>query len=676
MTRTAAVLSVLLAAPCVQAEQTDPIAKVIQMISDLEGKIVGEGKAAQKVYDEFSEFCEDRSRELGHEIKAGEASVKESNAAIEKETATAASLEAKIEELSGAISVDESDLKSATEIRNKENAAFVAEEKELMDVLDTLERAIGILEKELAKHGASMMQLQSATNVAEALAVMVQATSLSQADAAQLTALMQTTQQSEDDSMGAPAAAVYKGKSGGIVQTMQDLYEKAEAQLEAARKAETSSLHAFQALAQSLKDEINYATKDVNAAKKNLEICNENKATAEGELSVSSTDLKEDETSLSTLHHDCMTGAEDFEAETKSRGEELKALATAKQIIQEATSGAAEQSYSFIQTKMSSGADLANFEAVRMVRDLAHKTKDTALAQLATRMAAAIRAGGSAGDPFAKVKDLIRNMIEKLNAEAEADATEKAFCDKEMGETEAKKAEKEAAIEKLSTQIDKASATSAKRKEQVAELQKELAALATAQAEMDKIRAEEKAAYDANSAEMEKGIKGVRLALKVLNDYYAKADKAHSSADGAGSGIIGLLEVCESDFTKGLAEMNSAEQTAVKEYDTTSKENAITKATKEQDVKYKTKEAKGLDKDVAEANADRAGVQTELDAVNEYYKGIKGRCVAKAESYSERKQRREAEIAGLKEALSILDGQAVLLQRSSKRALRGIHVHA
>merc|ERR1719484_303771 len=121
---------------------------------------------------------------------------------------------------------------------------------------------------------------------------------------------------------------------------------------------------------------------------------------------------------------------------------------------------------------------------------------------------------------------------------------------------------------------------------------------------------------------MEKGIKGVKLALKVLNEYYAKKDKAHSSADGAGSGIIGLLEVCESDFTKGLAEMTAAEQTAVKEYDTTSKENEIAKATKEQDVKYKTKEAKGLDKETTEANADRANVQTELDSVNEYYKGI------------------------------------------------------
>jgi len=302
--------------------------------------------------------------------------------------------------------------------------------------------------------------------------------------------------------------------------------------------------------------------------------------------------------------------------------------------------------------------------------------KSAALAQLAQRMAVAMRAGGSAGDPFAKVKDLIRNMIEKLNKEAEADATEKAYCDKEMAETEAKKADKEAAIEKLQTSIDKMSATSAKRKEQVAELQKELSEIAKAQAEMDKLRAEEKAAFDKNSAEMEKGIKGVRLALKVLNDYYAKSDKAHSSADGAGSGIIGLLEVAESDFTKGLAEMKAAEQTAVSEYDTASKENAINKATKEQDVKYKSKEAKGLDKDTSEANADKAGVQTELDAVNEYYKGIQARCVAKAETYEERVQRREAEIAGLKQAMQILEGQAVLLQRTAKRTLRGVRAHA
>merc|ERR1719230_2304430 len=144
-----------------------------------------------------------------------------------------------------------------------------------------------------------------------------------------------------------------------------------------------------------------------------------------------------------------------------------------------------------------------------------------------------------------------------------------------MAETEAKKADKEAAIEKLSTQIDSMTARSAKLKEEVATLQAELSALAKAQAEMDKHRAEQKAAFDKNSAEMKKGIKGVQLALKVLNEYYAKADKAHGSADGAGSGIIGLLEVCESDFSKGLAEMVAAEETAASEYESTTKENEI-----------------------------------------------------------------------------------------------------
>jgi len=390
----------------------------------------------------------------------------------------------------------------------------------------------------------------------------------------------------------------------------------------------------------------------------------EAQATAEGDLSVTSADLAEDEKALSTLHQDCMTGAEDFEAETKSRGEELKALATAKKIIVEATSGAASQSYSFVQTAMSSSADLAKLEAVRFVRDLAMKQKSTVLAQLASKMDAA--------GPFDKVKALISNMIEKLLSEAQADATEKAFCDKEMAETEAKQTDKEDAITKLSTSIDSMTAKAAQLKEEVAVLQSELAQIATAQAEMDKLRAEENSAFVKNSAEMKKGINGVQMALKVLNDYYAK-DAAHSSADGAGSGIIGLLEVCESDFSKGLAEMTAAEETAANEYDKTSKENAITKATKEQDSKYKTKERKGLNKETAEATEDRSGVQTELDAVNQYYSGIKARCIAKAETYEERVKRRTAEIAGLKEALTILDGEAVLLQRIAKHTLRGAH---
>merc|ERR1719443_2740609 len=160
---------------------------------------------------------------------------------------------------------------------------------------------------------------------------MVQATSLSSADASKLTALLQSSDADAD--MGAPAAAVFKSSSGGIVSTLQDLFEKAEAQLEEARKTETKSVQAYQMLAQSLKDEIKYANNDMNKAKKDLGASNEAQSTAEGDLAVTQKDLAEDITTLSTLHQDCMKGAEDFEAETKSRGEELKALATAKKVI-------------------------------------------------------------------------------------------------------------------------------------------------------------------------------------------------------------------------------------------------------------------------------------------------------------------------------------------------------
>merc|ERR1719498_469726 len=134
-----------------------------------------------------------------------------------------------------------------------------------------------------------------------------------------------------------------------------------------------------------------------------------------------------------------------------------------------------------------------------------------------------------------------------------------------------------------------------------------------------------------------------------------------------------MLEVVESDFTKGLSEMEVAESSAASEYDRVSKENELARTMKGQDVKYKTKEAAGLDKSVSETSSDLQGAQAELDAIMEYLKKLAKMCVAKAEPYAERKARRESEIAGLKEALSILEGEAVLIQQTAKRTLRGSH---
>merc|ERR1740138_1865838 len=175
---------------------------------------------------------------------------------------------------------------------------------------------------------------------------------------------------------------------------------------------------------------------------------------------------------------------------------------------------------------------------------------------------------------------------------------------------------------------------------------------------------------------MEKGLDGIKLALKILSEYYAK-DPDHVAAEGAGGGIIGLLEVCESDFSKSLATAVADEESAETEYTVTTKANEIEKASKDQDVKYKTQESTDLDKATAESSSDRENVESELSAVNEYWGKLKEECIEKAEPYEETVRRREAEIAGLKEALEILEGEAVLLQQgSTRRSLRGLHLRA
>jgi len=658
------VLPVLFAAS-VNANEVNPIEKVIQMMSDLEAKIIGEGKEAQKTYDEFAEWCEDRSKDLQFEIKTGKANAADLAATIQKETANAEELTAKIEDLSADIAADEAELKEATAIREKENAAFVAEEKELKEVIDMLQRAVAILEKEMGG-GASMMQIKTASNLEQALAAMVQASAISTADANKLSSFVQT--QDSDEETGAPEAAAYESKSGGIVDTLNGLLDKAEGQLDAATKEETTAKNNYDLKKQALTDEMKYANKDMDAAKKGLAESSEIKAAAEGDLGVTTKDLNEDVNALGSLHQDCMTKAEDFEAETTSRGEELKALAMAKKAVKDNTGGATEQQYSFLQVS----SDAKNFEVIRMVKDLARKQHAPELAQLASRLGSALRLNHGA-DVFAKIKGMISDMVEKLEQEAAEAAELKEWCDKEIGESTEKKEESDALFEKLSTKLNSAESKSAKLKEEVAQLQKELAELAETQAEMDKIRADEKATYEKNKPELEQGLKGVKLALKILNDYYAKADKSHSSSEGAGSGIIGMLEVIESDFTKSITEMVAAEQTAASTYESETNENAIEKTTKEQDVKYKTKEAASLDKKAAELTTDRDGVKSELDAVNEYLKSLDDKCTYKVESYEERKARREAEINGLKDALDILESETAFVQTGS---LRGVRRHA
>jgi len=696
-------IALLVGAPLAAASNTNPLGKVIDLMDSLAAKVTAEGEAEAKAFKEYFEWCDDAAANSHNEIKVGTNQQANLEATIGKAGATIEACTSKIEDLSASISSDESELAEATAVRNKEVATFGASEKELMDAIDTLDRAVGILQKEMSKNPASLAQVDTKNidSIVKSLGAVIDAASFSAQDQTNLMALVQSHQgaEADDDEFGAPAAAVYKSHSTGVFDVLEDLKEKGEGQLASLRKAEASAKHNYNMLKQSLEDSVAADTKDMDEEKSLKASTEESKAVATGDLSQTVKGLAEDKAALQSASTTCMTVAGDHEATVKSRTEELNAIANAKKILSETTSGAQGQSYSFVQvasqtvSKMLTRADLANAEIVGLVKKLAKDHHSAALAQLASRIGAVIRFGSVGGDDvFGKVKGLITDMISKLEAEAASESNEKAYCDEELAKTEAKNAELDNEIAKLTSKIDLAAAKSAGLKEDVKTLGAELATLAKQQASMDGIRAEEKAAFDTANSELSAGIAGVQKALGVLRDYYQggaafvqnsaqfealmqqpAAPKQHAAAGGAGGSIISILEVVESDFTKNLATEQTEEADAVAVYEKTTQENKLSTTMKSQDSKYKTKEFKGLDKSISDLSGDKDTTSTELSAVLEYYGKIKQRCIAKPEAYGDRKARREAEISGLKEALSILENETAFMQRG-KRSLRSRHI--
>merc|ERR1719359_1898630 len=194
------------------------------------------------------------------------------------------------------------------------------------------------------------------------------------------------------------------------------------------------------------------------------------------------------------------------------------------------------------------------------------------------------------------------------------------------------------------------------------------------------VRQKEKAAFMVVENDLSESQEACAAATEVLREYYEGASlvqvsskaqaKSEVDAEGDGSGILGVLEVAESDFAKGLAEARTVEQQAQSEYDQMAQDSKMLKMTKEMEIKGKQSEIKSLETTSTDLSSDKEGLTGELDAVLAYLDKLKPQCETKVPTYAERKAAREQEIEGLKDALGILEGSAVFLQtgRSLRRA--------
>jgi len=294
--------------------------------------------------------------------------------------------------------------------------------------------------------------------------------------------------------------------------------------------------------------------------------------------------------------------------------------------------------------------------------------------------------------PFAKVKQMIQDLVKRLEEEASAEADQKAWCDENMKETTTERDEAQREVESLRALITEKNALVSQLTEQIGDLAQEIADLQKALNEETELREDESAKNTKTMEEGKIGLEAVEGAIKVLNAFYnpsllqqAPAAEGYErfSAENAGSdgktvddmapsgegdfgteeyggksdaskSIIALLEQIKEDFSENVDKTGKAEDEAQADYDTFKDESETSIKDKGTLKETKEKEKTEAELDITTAEDDLKKQKELLTAALEELEKLKPVCVETGASWEERTARREQEIEALKEALKIL----------------------
>merc|ERR1719159_149195 len=647
---------------------------------------------------EYTAFCDNEVKDKAYAIQTAEKGIEEAKATIADSEATVSTADDEIATLGTTIAAKEKELATAQKMRAEANANFVSAEKELVTSVDQLGRAVTVLKK-----GSAFAQMrggrmdQKSMQAIQAIGTIIESQWVGAGTRKTLKSFLQASAQAkeaeEDDlSLDQPQAkqVAYESSSGGIIQTVEEMQGKAEDTLSELRKKEMTEAQEFQMLEGGLKNEISHAKEKLSSNTKLKASATQAAEEASGELTETEKTKAADEDYVTTLKQECQSKAVEYEETMKSGKAEVAAIEKASTILSEGVTA-------FVEVKSRTHRASAKFnlhdsddeesdeiaerrsKVVQIFKDLSVKRHSFVFAQLANMAAA---------DPFAKIKGLINDMIEKLLKEAQEAATHEAFCQEEMGKSKKSQADKQMKLDKFSTRVDEASSKIAELTEAIKTLEAEIAEIDKGQAEATAIRTKENEEFARVSKDYKDSATAVAKAIEVLQSFYSGASlmqikssiklqsqtKAHAKGNGdAANVIIGVLEVAQEDFTSLLAEAEAVESEAQTTYDKMTTENKVAKASKSAEAKGKASEVKSVTNSLEMAKEDQASTSKELDAVNAYIDKLKPECESKVMSYEEKKAAREAEIQGLKDALEILSGPAALVQTGS--FLSRIHLH-
>jgi len=273
-----------------------------------------------------------------------------------------------------------------------------------------------------------------------------------------------------------------------------------------------------------------------------------------------------------------------------------------------------------------------------------------------------------AANPFAKVVELIEGLLARLKAEAASEADHKAYCDEELKSNEKRRNKHQAAVARLTAEVQEKSVGLDDMAEEIKTLAEEQAALAQDMAQATDTRSKERLANEAAVEDAKAGQTAVKQAILVLKDFFSRQgvellqasarrqvpamEKYAGMYDG---GVVAMLEVIESDFARLEADTQASETQAQAEYARFMADAEKSTAAK-RDAEFKLSLAKDQQEfEVEQLQKDLDSNQQQLDMAKAYYEELKPQCVEVQVSHEEREARRQEEIKALTQAYEILN---------------------
>jgi len=644
----------------VGAEQVTPVQKVIVLLNGMLEKGKDEKHNEQVQFAAYRQFCDDTEEEKTRAIQHANQRIEKLNSAIQLHNANADKLTTEINAHEGDVATWTGDEKAATAVRDIERNDYQATHTDYSESIDALFRAISVLKKQAYDRKQAPEELLQLKNY-----------KLIPQEARKV--LDNFLQGANDLGIDEPDANGYEFQSGGVIEMLEKLHDKFGDERTNLEKEEMNSKHAYKMLMQDLASQIATANEAITAKKEQRATAQQNAAEAKSDLADTTATRDDDQTYLDDLVANCKVKSSDFEARQKLRAEEIEAIEKAIEIMSaDNVSGHADKYLpkdptSFLQVKIALDSPNSpnQAKAAAFLSEQAEKVHSHVLSAIAVRAAA---------DPFVKVRKMIQDLVTRLQQEANEEAEHKGWCDKELAVNEQTRKEKTSGVERLHAEKDQIDSTIAKLTEEIKKLTAQVTELDKAMTENTKIRIEEKAVNKETVKDAKAAQVAVAKALSVLKEFYTKAGKAtqliqagpeapeifdapYKGMQSENGGVVGMLEVIQSDFARLETETKSSEAESAQAYDQFMQDSKVDKAQKNKDIEHKTNKKQTKNQDLTLCKEDLASTQKELNASLDYFDKLKPTCINTGLSFKERVQRREDEVKSLQEALKILNGE-------------------